>query len=43
MKTGKKKYDEMYKDLFWGSFITIFLEGFLEFLICGALNADQPL
>ena len=40
MKSGKKMYNEMYKDLFWGSFISIFLEGFLEFLICAGLNAN---
>ena len=37
---GHRLFLMIYRDLFWGTFIVIFMEGYLEFLVSGALNVS---
>ena len=39
---GQKKYLKMKKQLFWGQFIELSLDGYLDFLICGWINLTAP-
>ena len=39
---GGKKFQALKKQIFWYGFISLTLDGYIEFIVCGILNVYAP-